>query len=90
MKTTQHLKNTLFLVCVGALLLPQIFLAAGQPAQTIEQLRISGHRRIPESTALYYVKSRAGQPFDPEQVFQDYWSLVGTRFFSNVAIHAAR
>ena len=55
-----------------------------QALNAIEEVRIEGNRRVPESTIRYYVKTQAGGPYDKRQIFLDYWRLLGTKFFSEV------
>ena len=50
----------------------------------IEEVRIVGNRRIPESTIRYYIKSAPGAIFSSRQQRLDSWFLLETGRFSRV------
>lgn len=52
----------------------------------IEELRISGNRRIPESTILYYIQSRENDIYSEAQLLRDYRSLLNTNFFKGATL----
>ena len=57
--------------------------------QRIEEVRITGNRRIPETTITYYVQAKANDPYDEQQILRDYRSLLGTDFFSDAKVEVA-
>jgi len=54
--------------------------------QRIEEIRIVGNRRIPESTVRYYIRSKEDLLYDEEQALRDYESLLNTNFFADAKI----
>ena len=62
---------------------------AMQTARQIEEVRITGNRRIPESTISYYIHSSAGETYDKRGVFEDYWRLRNTGFFDKVTVETS-
>ena len=46
-----------------------------QTQQTIEEVRIVGNRRIPESTVLYYVQSQPNSVYREDLARRDYRNL---------------
>ncbi|MDA2933907.1 outer membrane protein assembly factor BamA, partial [Acidobacteria bacterium AH-259-D05] len=66
----------------------------GQGSQTlpavqesrIEEIRIVGNRRIPESTIHYYIQSREEGVYDEQLVFRDYRNLLNTNFFEDAKV----
>lgn len=56
------------------------------PPQRIEEIRISGNRRIIESTIRYYIQSKENDAFNREQVLRDYRSLLNTNFFEDASV----
>ncbi|MEE8349915.1 MAG: outer membrane protein assembly factor BamA [Acidobacteriota bacterium] len=52
----------------------------------IEEIRIVGNRRIPESTIRYYIQSREEGVYDENQTFTDYRTLLGTNFFEDAKL----
>ena len=54
--------------------------------QRIEEIRIVGNRRIPESTVRYYIQSREELLYDETQVLRDYSTLLNTNFFADAKI----
>ncbi len=63
-------------------------LAAQQPAppQRIEELRVVGNRRIPESTILYYIQTKENDPYNEQQILRDYRNLLNTNFFTDAKV----
>lgn len=57
-----------------------------EPPQRIEEIRIVGNRRIPESSILFYIQSKANDPYNEQQVLRDYRNLLNTDFFSDVRV----
>ncbi|MFQ5904508.1 MAG: outer membrane protein assembly factor BamA, partial [Candidatus Binatia bacterium] len=54
--------------------------------QRIEEIRIVGNRRIPESTVRYYIQSKEGLLYDEQQALRDYNTLLNTNFFADAKI----
>ena len=54
--------------------------------QRIEEIRIVGNRRIPESTVRYYIQSREELLYDEKQALRDYNTLLNTNFFADARI----
>ena len=54
--------------------------------QKIEEIRIVGNRRIPESTVRYYIQSKEELIYDEQQALRDYRTLLNTNFFADVKI----
>lgn len=65
------------------------FLGHAQPQeslQRIEEIRIIGNRRVPESTIRYYIRSSPNGIYSKRQVYRDYWNLLDTNFFSEIEV----
>ena len=54
--------------------------------QRIEEIRIVGNRRIPESTVRYYIRSKEDLLYDEEQALRDFDTLLNTNFFADAKI----
>jgi outer membrane protein insertion porin family len=54
--------------------------------QRIEEIRIVGNRRIPESTVRYYIQSKEDLIYDEQQALRDYNTLLNTNFFADAKI----
>ena len=54
--------------------------------QRIEEIRIVGNRRIPESTVRYYLQSKEELLYDEQQALHDYNTLLNTNFFADAKI----
>lgn len=61
-------------------------IASVAAAATIEEIRISGNRRIERSTILYYVHSRVGDEYDEQKLKEDFHRIFETGFFSDVKL----
>ena len=57
-----------------------------QTQQTIEEVRIVGNRRIPESTVLYYVQSQPNSVYREDLARRDYRNLLNTNFFEDASL----
>jgi outer membrane protein insertion porin family len=58
---------------------------AQQPAQrTVEDVQIIGNRRLRREDLLYYVQTRAGDPFAEAQIQRDLQTLLALGFFDKV------
>ncbi|HMF91276.1 MAG TPA: outer membrane protein assembly factor BamA [Candidatus Angelobacter sp.] len=60
--------------------------ATAQTAQTIEDIRIEGNRRIPKDTILSRVYTRAGDIYDEAALQRDLRSVWNTGYFDDVRI----
>lgn len=85
---------SVFLFVMGGVL-PHLFAQSGQtlPAvneDRIEEIRIIGNRRIPESTIRYYIQSREEGLYDESLAFADYRTLLGTNFFEDAKLKRAQ
>ena len=52
----------------------------------IEEIRLVGNRRIPESTIHYYIQSREEMIFDEQRALLDYKTLLNTNFFDDAKV----
>ncbi len=71
------------------LLLALVFTAVGalaQQAQTVDQIRVIGNRRIPRETILARLFTHIGDTYDPISVERDFNSLWNTGYFENLRI----
>ncbi|HET8781545.1 MAG TPA: outer membrane protein assembly factor BamA, partial [Pyrinomonadaceae bacterium] len=69
-----------------------IFAAAGQvraqqtqPQRLVESVDIIGNRRLRKDDILYYIQTRAGDPYNDAQVQRDYQTLLQLPFFDKTA-----
>ncbi len=79
------------LLCIAALLITAIgsisqsLLAQQQQRlqsqQLVEDVDVLGNRRQRKEDILYFVQTRPGDPFDPQQVQRDLITLLGLPFF---------
>lgn len=75
-----------WLVVVGLVVTAFSPLPAQDQPQRIEEVRIVGNRLIPESTILYYVQTKANDPYNEDQILRDYRSLLNTDFFTDARV----
>lgn len=54
--------------------------------ERVEEVRILGNRRIPESTILYYIQTKANDPYNENQILRDYRSILNTNFFEDAKV----
>jgi len=52
--------------------------------QMVESVDIQGNRRLRDEDLLYYIKTRAGDIYDPAQVERDLKELLSLSFFDKV------
>jgi outer membrane protein insertion porin family len=57
-----------------------------QDENTISEIRIEGNQRIATETYQYYITSRAGNPYDPNVVREDFKRLWQTGFLNDLKI----
>ena len=60
--------------------------ASAQQAQTVDQIRVIGNRRIPKETVLARLFTHVGDTYDPVSVERDFNSLWNTGYFENLRI----
>jgi outer membrane protein insertion porin family len=71
-------------VCSAAQAQPQ-----PQPSyegKRVSEIAVTGNRRIPESTVLYYIRTRAGEPFNQDRAREDFQALLATGLFKDVRL----
>ena len=56
------------------------------PAQTIDEIRVIGNRRIPKETILARLFTHVGDVYDPLSIERDFNSLWNTGYFDNLRI----
>ena len=57
-----------------------------QPNQRlVESVDITGNRRLRKDDVLYYVQTRAGDPFNEEQIQRDLQAILALGFFDKTA-----
>ncbi len=57
-----------------------------EPPQRIEEIRIVGNRRIPESSILFYIQSKENDPYNKQQILRDFRNLLNTDFFADARV----
>jgi outer membrane protein insertion porin family len=60
-------------------------LTAGVLQQIVESVDISGNRRLRDEDLLYYIKTRAGDVYDPTALERDLRELLSLNFFDKTA-----
>jgi outer membrane protein insertion porin family len=60
--------------------------ALAQQAQTIDQIRVIGNRRIPKETVLARLFTHVGDTYDSVSIERDFNSLWNTGYFENLRI----
>ncbi|MEJ7622426.1 MAG: outer membrane protein assembly factor BamA [Pyrinomonadaceae bacterium] len=58
---------------------------AGSVQQVVESVDIQGNRRLRDEDLLYYVKTRAGDVYDPAALERDLKELLSLNFFDKTA-----
>ncbi len=76
----------LFLPVMALFMLFSAFVPVKAGAQTIEQIRIIGNRRIPKETIVARLFTRVGDTYDPISIERDFNSLWNTGYFDNLRI----
>src|SRR6266576_1136911 len=69
-------------------LAPNIRAQQPQP-RLVEDVDIIGNRRLRKEDLLYYVQTRPGDPFNPDQVQKDLQTLLSLTFFDKVGTRVA-
>jgi outer membrane protein insertion porin family len=63
---------------------------AQQPQQKlVEEVDIIGNRRLRKDDIIYYIQTRAGDPYNPAQVERDLQTILSLGFFDKVETRAA-
>lgn len=57
----------------------------GKQQQLVETVDIQGNRRLRDEDLLYYIKTRPGDTFSPEQLERDLRELLSLNFFDKTA-----
>src|SRR5215471_1573900 len=58
---------------------------AQQPQQRlVEDVDITGNRRLRKEDILYYIQTRPGDPYSPDQVARDLQTILSLGFFDKV------
>src|SRR6266852_3939355 len=83
-------RGVLLIFLNGIVLIASIFSApdrasAQQNQRLVESVHISGNRRLREDDILYYVQTRAGDPFNEQQIQRDLQTILGLGFFDKTA-----
>jgi outer membrane protein insertion porin family len=58
---------------------------AQQQARLVESVDITGNRRLRKEDILYWVQTRAGDPYNATQVERDLQTILGLNFFDKTA-----
>ncbi|MBA3768747.1 MAG: hypothetical protein H0W99_17560, partial [Acidobacteria bacterium] len=73
------------IVGVAALPVAQPSVRAQQPQQLVENVEIEGNRRLRDEDILYYVQTRQGDTYNPQQVERDFQAVLALGFFDKSA-----
>ena len=82
-----HSYRAALLILMGAFFSFATIFLASQPAQAqqtqrlVESVDITGNRRLRKDDVLYYVQTRAGDPFNEAQVQRDLQAILALGFF---------
>jgi outer membrane protein insertion porin family len=69
------------IIGIGALLAASPGVRAQTPQRLVESVDIQGNRRNRKEDLLYYVQTKPGDPFSPEQAQRDLQTLLALGFF---------
>ena len=66
---------------------PKTVSSSNQPKmqQLVEEVDIQGNRRLRDEDLLYYIKTRAGDTYNPQQLERDLRELLSLNFFDKTA-----
>jgi outer membrane protein insertion porin family len=81
-KWTSRLGRTLLVLALAV----SFRTAVAQDAQTIQQIRVIGNRRIPKETILARLFTHVGDTYDPISIERDFNSLWNTSYFDDLRI----
>src|ERR1041385_5871884 len=85
-----HFYRVVLLALVGLLIGTTCFflharVSAQQPQQrVVEEVDIIGNRRLRKEDILYWIQTRQGDPYNPEQVNRDLQTILSLNFFDKV------
>src|SRR5215470_14519379 len=93
-----HSYRALWLFFLGLLAgLITTFAAAGQaqaqqtqPQRLVENVDVTGNRRLRKDDILYYIQTRPGDPYNEDQVNRDYQTLLSLPFFDKTRTRVLR
>ena len=64
---------------------PKTVSSSNQAQQLVEEVDIQGNRRLRDEDLLYYIKTRAGDVYNPQQLERDLRELLSLNFFDKTA-----
>src|ERR1041385_7421944 len=82
-----HSYRVVLLAAIGLIIGTTCFafyqrVSAQQPQQRlVESVDIVGNRRLRKEDILYYIQTRAGDPYSPEAVNRDLQTILSLNFF---------
>jgi len=77
---------SIFAISVFIFLVPFKAGAQGQPqARVVENVSVTGNRRLRQEDILYYVQTRQGDTFNPEQAQRDLQAINALGFFDKTS-----
>ena len=85
-----HFYRVVLLAALGLLIGTTCFffharVSAQQPQQRlVEEVDIIGNRRLRKEDVLYYIQTRPGDPYNPDQVNRDLQTILSLTFFDKV------
>ena len=88
---SMHSYRAVLLILMSAMLFSATkFIAPGhaqtqQPQRLVESVDITGNRRLRKDDVLYYVQTRAGDPFNEQQVQRDLQAILALGFFDKTS-----
>ena len=62
---------------------------AATPQRLVESVEVEGNRRLRDEDVLYHIQTRAGDPYNPEQVQRDLQALLDLPFFDKTETRVA-
>src|SRR5947209_4429063 len=62
---------------------------ASAQQRLVEEVQVEGNRRLRDEDILYHIQTRAGDPYNPEQVKRDLQALLNLPFFDKTATSVA-
>lgn len=85
-----HLYRGLLLILLSGIILLHYISAprpvsAQQTQRVVESVDITGNRRLRKDDILYYVQTRAGDPFNEQQIQRDLQAILALGFFDKTS-----
>src|SRR5260370_22827762 len=68
----------------AALFLAEPVRAQQTPPRVVENVDINGNRRLRKDDIIYYIQTRAGDNYNPDQVTRDLQTILSLGFFDKV------